>query len=100
VIRAENLPDGQRDRLEREGYVLGIVGAREPSVVALTVLGAGLATSALLALLTEEGEACPSAYVVDGLFGDWRELAPAVPRIGCRCRSRLGIADAEPPPFR
>lgn len=99
AIRADNLPGAERERLEREGYLVGVGGPAEPSVIALTVLGAGLATSALLGLLTEEGEACPSAYVVDGLFGDGRELDPTVPLAGCRCRGRIGIGDAEPPPF-
>jgi hypothetical protein len=99
VIRAENLRGPERERLAREGYLVGVGSPPEPSVVALTVLGAGLAASALLGLLTEEGEACPSAYVVDGLFGDGRELEPTVPLAGCRCRARIGVGDTQPPPF-
>ncbi len=99
MIRGENLPSAERDRLVKEGYLVAGVGEPEPSVIALTVLGAGLATSAMLGLLTEEGEACPSGYVVDGLFGDGMELQPDTPIAGCRCRRRIGLADAEPPPL-
>lgn len=56
VIRAENLPADQRDRLVREGYLVGGVGEPAPSVMALTALGAALATCALLAMLSSEGE--------------------------------------------
>jgi hypothetical protein len=55
VIRAENLPEQERRRQEREGYVVRSVGDPVPSVVALTVLGSGLSTCALLTLLSEEG---------------------------------------------
>lgn len=99
VIRAENLPAEQRERLESEGYVIGGVGAPAPSVVALTVLGAGLATCALIALMSSEGEFCPSGYVVDGLMGDGFEIPPTEPQPGCRCRTQLGLADSSPPPL-
>jgi hypothetical protein len=55
VIRAENLPIDQRDRLVREGYLVSGVAEPAPSVMALTALGAGLATCALLAILSSEG---------------------------------------------
>ncbi len=100
VIRAENLPADERQRLATEGYLVGWSGAPAPSVAALTVLASGLAAAALLGLLTSEGEACPSGYVVDGLFGDGIELGPSEPVSTCRCRRRLGAADAEPPPLR
>ncbi len=99
VIRAENLPHDQRERLVRERYLVGGVGEPGPSVMALTALGAGLATSALLALLSSEGEVCPSGYWIDGLMGDSGETQPAEPDPACRCRSRIGAGDAQPPPF-
>jgi molybdopterin-synthase adenylyltransferase len=99
VIRAENLPPDQRDRLAREGYLIGGVGEPAPNVMALTALGAGLATCALLALLSSEGAVCPSGYWIDGLMGDSGELGPAEPVTACRCRSRLGVGDTQPPPF-
>lgn len=99
VIRAENLPIEQRERLEKEGYVIGGVGAPAPSVVALTVLGAGLATCALIALMSSEGEFCPSGYVVDGLMGDGFEVQPTEPKQDCRCRTQLGLGDTSPPPL-
>jgi hypothetical protein len=99
VIRAENLPAEQRDRLHREGYLVGGVGEPAPSVTALTALGAGLATCALLGLLSREGEVCPSGYWVDGLMGDSGETQPTEPVATCRCRGRIGAGDTEPPPF-
>lgn len=99
VIRAENLPPDQRESLVREGYLVGGIGAPAPSVMALTALGAGLATCALLALLSSEGAVCPSGYWIDGLMGDSSETEPAEPVATCRCRSRIGIGDAPPPPF-
>lgn len=99
VIRAENLPAEKRERLEKEGYLVGGVGGPAPSVVALTVLGAGLATCALIALMSSEGEFCPSGYVVDGLMGDGFEVQPTEPKQGCRCRSQLGLGDTSPPPL-
>jgi len=99
VIRAENLPPDQRDRLVREGYLVGAADSPAPSVMALTALGAGLATCALLALLSREGDVCPSGYWVDGLMGDSSETQPAEPVASCRCRQRIGVGDSQPPPF-
>ena len=99
IIRAENLPPDQRERLVREGYLVGGVGTPAPSVVALTTLGAGLAACALLALLSSEGEVCPSGYWVDGLMGDALETRPAEPSPKCRCRGRIGAGDTRPPQF-
>jgi len=99
VIRAENLPADQRESLVREGYLVGGVGDPAPSVMALTALGAGLATCALLALLSSEGDVCPSGYWVDGLMGDAAETHPLDPIPTCRCRAHLGAGDRQPPPF-
>jgi molybdopterin-synthase adenylyltransferase len=99
VIRAENLPPDQRERLVQEGYLVGGVGEPAPSVMALTALGAGLATCALLALLSSEGDVCPSGYWIDGLMGDASETHPREPLSTCRCRERLGAGDTKPPPF-
>jgi hypothetical protein len=89
----------QRDRLVREGYLVGAADSPAPSVMALTALGAGLATCALLALLSREGDVCPSGYWVDGLMGDSSETQPAEPVASCRCRQRIGVGDSQPPPF-
>jgi molybdopterin/thiamine biosynthesis adenylyltransferase len=99
VIRAENLPPEQRQRLVQEGYIVGGVGEPAPSVIALTVLGSGLATCALLALLTGEGDVCPSGYIIDGLMGDGLETQPTEPEPNCRCSTQMGLGDTEPPPF-
>lgn len=99
VIREERLPEEERRKLAREGYLSGSFGVPEPSVVALTVLGSGLAMCALLTLLSEEGEVAPSGYWVDGFFGDARETDPKIPIEGCRCRSQVGLGDSAAPPF-
>jgi hypothetical protein len=99
VIRAENLPEQERRQEEKEGYVVRGVGDPVPSVVALTVLGSGLSTCALLTLLSEEGEVVPSGYLVDGFLGDAHETKPKLPIPGCRCQHRIGLGDSAAPPF-
>jgi hypothetical protein len=99
VIRAENLPEKERRKLEREAYVVQGVGEPAPSVTALTVMGSGLATSALLAILSEEGETASSGYWVDGFLGDSAEVGPKTPVPGCRCVKRIGLGDSAPVPF-
>ena len=78
-----------------------VQGVRDPvpSVVALTVLGSGLATTALLSLLSEEGDVAPSGYVVDGFLGDSLVIGPGEHKADCRCRRQLGLGDSSPPPF-
>ena len=99
VIRAENLPEHERRQLAERGYVVQGIGDPAPSVAALTVLGSGLATCAMLALLSDEGEAAPSGYWVDGFLGDSLETQPTLPKDGCRCRQHIGLGDYAPPPF-
>jgi molybdopterin/thiamine biosynthesis adenylyltransferase len=91
-VREENLPEGQRQRLEAEGYILG-EGGPAPSVAALTVLAAGLVACALLGVIDEDGDRLPSAYLVDGLFGDsYRVEQQAAPRCICHRCEGLGLA--------
>lgn len=99
TIRAENLPDEERRQLREEGYVVEGVGEPVPSVAGLTVLGAGMAVCALLALLSDDGDVTPSGYWFDGMFGDARETQPTEPRGDCRCRQQLALADAAVVPF-
>lgn len=99
VIHIENLPDGERQRLVREGYSIGRVGEPEASVIALTVLGSGLATCAMLALLAEDGNVVSPGYLVDGFFGDAHKTKPEAPVSSCRCRINLGLGDTAAPPF-
>jgi hypothetical protein len=99
TIRAENMPADERKRLEREGYVVGGVGEPVPSVVALTVLGSGMATCALLGLLSQEADVMPTGYVFDGLFGDAYEERMGEPQQDCRCRAQFAQGDVSPPPF-
>ncbi len=97
MIRAENLPPADRARLAADGYLPDGFGEPEPSIIALTVLGAGLAACALLTLLSEEGEVAPACYWIDGFFGDSREQDPHTPVERCRCRTQLGKGDQAPP---
>jgi len=99
VIRAENLPAEQREQLQREGCLVAGVGAPAASVIALTVLGAGMATCALLALLSDEGDIIPNGYILDGMFGDTFDSKPTEPKPDCRCRANLGRGDTAAPPF-
>lgn len=99
VIRAENLPPDERHQLKNEGYIVHGIGEPVPSVAALTVLGSGHATTALLALLSEDGHVLPSGYVVDGFMGDSMFTGSKDPAAGCRCRQQLGLGDSSPPSF-
>ena len=74
MVREELLPKDQRERLARDGYLVGGHGGAEPSVVPLTMLGAGLVTCALLALISPDGADAPPSYLVDGFFGDALEM--------------------------
>ncbi len=99
VIRAENLPRDQREELLEEGYLPQGLGEPAPSVVALTFLGASLATSALIALVSEEGEVAPSAFLVESLLGFAREMKPTEPDPACRCQAQQGLGDSAAPAF-
>ncbi len=91
VIRNENLPAAERSKLWREGYVVGNE-SEEPSVAALTVLGAGMMSCVLLGLLSEDSDVLPGGIMFDGFMGD----APSVPThddaSSCICQRRLGRA--------
>ena len=99
MIRIENLPEEERARLAREGYVIDGIGAPAPSVIALTVLGSGLGTCALLTMLSEDGAVVPSGYIVDGFLGDAIISQPYEPNSSCRCQQRLGRGDTKSPGF-
>jgi hypothetical protein len=68
-------------------------------VIALTVLGAGMATCGLLALLSDDSDVMPNGYVLDGILGDAYETKTREPKPDCRCRRTLGKGDREAPPF-
>ncbi len=93
TIAAENLLVDERRSRAQEGYVVGGVGEPVPSVVALTVLGSGLAASAMLAMLSENGEVAPTGYLIDGFFGDTHLFAGDEPKATCRCQQIHGRAD-------
>src|SRR4051812_19976693 len=68
-------------------------GSPEPSSAALTVLAAGQAACALLALLSDRGADSPSAYVLDALNPFVQVGLLDAPRTDCRCRTLVGRAD-------
>lgn len=96
VVREELLPTEQRQRLQREGYLVSGRDRPEPSVVALTMLGAGLITCALLALISRDGVDAPAGYLADGFFGDAHSLAPTEPVADCWCRQIAWQGDDAP----
>jgi len=65
TVAAENLPADERRSRAQEGYAVGSVSEPVPSVVALTVPGSDLAASAMLTMLSEDGEAAPTVYLID-----------------------------------
>lgn len=77
----------------------GGIGEPAASVVALTALGASLATCALLTLLSPEGDVAPSGFIVDGFLGYAMETKPTAPKPGCICQTKLGMGDLGAPPF-
>lgn len=93
MIREENLPTDEVERLVGEGYAVGRSGRPEPSSAALTVMAAGQGACALLALLSERGEDAPSAYLLDGLNPFLRIDQLEKPGHGCRCRELVGRGD-------
>jgi hypothetical protein len=65
----------------------------------MTMLGAGLVTCALLALISPDGADAPSSYVVDGFFGD-AHVAPATEsEADCWCRQIAWRGDDAPLSF-
>ena len=100
TISLENLPGDQRNLRLEEGYLTDGVGSPAPSVMALTMLGAGLAGCALLGLVSRESEVFPSGYWVDGLVGDSKVTEPTKPNQSCRCRRLIGTGDGEAPSFK
>ena len=58
-----------------------------------------MATCALLALLSDEGDVIPNGYVLDGIFGDAFETKTREPTADCRCQRNLGRGDRAAPPF-
>jgi hypothetical protein len=91
-IREENLPDEQRQQLQQEGYVIGSPGP-QPSLCALTVMGAGMMSCALLAMLQSDAVDLPDSYMFDGHFGDSPRIPEVALRVDCSCHRLLGMAD-------
>jgi hypothetical protein len=94
-VRAENLPEDERRTLAKEGYLVGLEGA-EPSVTALTVFGAGMMASALLAILSPESDILWDTWVFDAFLGDAPVRKQASANPDCICQRRLCLADHAP----
>lgn len=94
VVRIENLPLADRERLRREGYGTGIPEI-VPSITALTVAGAGWMAAALIGAIVEDGEHRAAATIFDVLNGFAMEnKRPRAER--CICRLVEGRAQAAP----
>ena len=92
VVRFENLPRSDQQRLRREGYGTGIAEIA-PSIAALTVAGAGWMAAALIGAIVENGEHRSAAIVFDVLNGFAMENRSA--RAGrCICRLVEGKAQS------
>jgi hypothetical protein len=84
-VRIELLPEDQREGLEQEGYIAGRPGDPAPSLAALTVTGAGTATSALLGMLTGALEAAPLGVGLDALSLESVPFSRQEPDPACVC---------------
>jgi len=91
-VRAELLPDVERQGLIAEGYVTGEVGEPTPSVAALTVTAAGAAASAALAMLAGAFDVAPLAVSVDAVSLESTALARQHPDPECVCRTWRTVA--------
>ena len=96
VIRAEDLPEQERQRQQREGYVVRGVGDLVPSVVALTVLGSAMSTCALVTAACRRRARSRLLVIWSMAFLEIpSKTAPKSPVPGCRCQHRIGLGDSE-----
>jgi molybdopterin/thiamine biosynthesis adenylyltransferase len=84
-VRSETLPAHQRQVLVREGYVTGSSEAPAPSVACLTVMAAGAATSALLAMIAGAFDYSPLAVGVDTITLESTPFKRSHPDPQCIC---------------
>jgi hypothetical protein len=84
-VREELLPEEQRSQLAREGYIAGAAEEPVPSVAALTVTAAGVATSAVLAMVSGAFDVAPLAAGIDAITLDSAPLPPGLPDPQCVC---------------
>jgi molybdopterin-synthase adenylyltransferase len=89
-IRAENLPEAERKRLEVEGYVQGI-GEPQPSLAALNNLAASIAATIALQLATDN-EVSMSFFIVDP-WELYLQPIDAEIDVNCVCRRWRGRGD-------
>jgi molybdopterin-synthase adenylyltransferase len=84
-VQAELLPDDQRRALVRDGYIAGLPGAPAPSVASLTVMAAGAAASALLAIISGALDAAPLGMGIDAITLESAPLRRQAPDPDCVC---------------
>jgi len=94
VVRFENLPRADQQRLRREGYGTGIAEIA-PSIAALTVAGAGWMAAALIGAIVEDGEHRSAAIIFDVLNGFAMENRRTRAK-RCICRLVEGKAQSGP----
>jgi molybdopterin/thiamine biosynthesis adenylyltransferase len=85
-IQAELLPAEERAKLVREGYLTGSADAPAPSIAALTVSAAGIATSALVALITGAFDVAPFRARLDVVSMDSVPFSACARDPNCVCR--------------
>jgi molybdopterin/thiamine biosynthesis adenylyltransferase len=96
IIRTENLPDWERERLAYEGYVQGLPDP-QPSLAPLNFLAGSLAVTTMLRLVV--GDPLPATnFVVDGWEQYWHPLRQPI-RSDCICHQWRGLADIVSVPY-
>lgn len=95
LLRVENLPVSERDRLAAEGYVQGEQGPA-PSLAPLNQMASSVALITALRVLAGGGE--ESARWVADAWGQYSMRMPADVRPDCICRAWRGRGDSVPLP--
>jgi hypothetical protein len=90
-IRAESLPEGEREKLEEEGYIMGVTEPA-PAVISLNATIAGLGVTGFLNLFTNlTGGLQPTGQVYDATSGSVFPVS-AVHELGCDiCDAAKGV---------
>lgn len=90
-ILAESLPDAERERLAKEGYVMGVEEA-PPTVISLNTVVAGLAVTAFLNLFAKLTGGCqPSDQMYDATSGSVFQVSTSH-ELGCDvCDPHVGV---------
>ena len=86
------MPQAERRKLEREGYVQR--GEPAATVIPYTTLGASMAVARFLAMVTGISDREPGVYVFDALAFEGWSSSPS--RTEGTCLERQGLGDARP----